>query len=164
VNDAIHEVLDLARGELRRNGVFVQVDLDPTLPPALGDRVQLQQVVLNLIVNAIEAMSHLADRTRTLVIRTARAETGEVAVAVEDTGPGIDPETAGRIFDPFFTTKPDGLGMGLSICRSIVEAHGGRLSASARSPRGTTFRFTIPAVAEVTSTASRTEAQEQARA
>jgi C4-dicarboxylate-specific signal transduction histidine kinase len=164
VNDAIHEVLELARGELRRNEVNVQTGLDPTLPPALGDRVQLQQVVLNLIVNAIEAMASVADRPKLLAIRTGRAESGEVAVAVEDTGPGLDPATAGRVFDPFFTTKPDGLGMGLSICRSIVEAHGGRLSSSPRAPHGTTFRFTLPTAAEAASTSSRTEVQQQARA
>jgi signal transduction histidine kinase len=164
VNDAIHEVLDLARGELRRNEVSVQADLDPTLPPALGDRVQLQQVLLNLIVNAIEAMAPVADRPRVLAIRTERTETGEVAVAIEDSGPGLDPATAARAFDPFFTTKPDGLGMGLSICRSIVEAHGGRLSLSPRMPHGTAFRFTIPTTAEATSTSSRTEVQQQARA
>ena len=159
MNDAIRDVLELARGELRGNDVSVQADLDPTLPPALGDRVQLQQVLLNLIVNATEAMAPIADRPKVLVIRTARAGTGEVAVTVEDTGAGLDPATAERVFDPFFTTKPDGLGMGLSISRSIVEAHGGRLSASPRSPHGTTFRFTVPAMAAAASTAPPTEVQ-----
>jgi C4-dicarboxylate-specific signal transduction histidine kinase len=148
VNGAIHEVLGLVRGELRRNDVSIQTVLGAGLPPALGDRVQLQQVVLNLVMNGIEAMSGVADRPRTLAIRTERAGAEGVAVVVEDAGPGLDPATAERIFDPFFTTKPNGLGMGLSICRSIVEAHGGELSASPRSPHGTTFRFTVPTVAE----------------
>jgi PAS domain S-box-containing protein len=153
MNDVIHEVLELARGELRRNEVSVQTDLAAGLPPVLGDRVQLQQVLLNLIVNAVEAMAQATVRPKAVVIRTERAETGEVAVAVEDTGPGLDPATAARIFDPFFTTKPNGLGMGLSICRSIVEAHGGQLSASPRAPHGTAFRFTIPTVTEASSPA-----------
>jgi PAS domain S-box-containing protein len=146
MNAAIYEVLELARGELRRSGVSVHTDLALNLPPTLGDRVQLQQVLLNLIVNAIEAMAPAANRPKVIVIRTARAEPAEVAVAVEDTGAGLEPATADRIFHPFFTTKPSGLGMGLSICRSIVEAHGGQLSASPGSPHGSTFRFTIPTV------------------
>jgi C4-dicarboxylate-specific signal transduction histidine kinase len=146
MNDAVHQVLELARGELRRHAVSVHVDLAPMLPPALGDRVQLQQVLLNLIVNAMEAMAAVADRSRQLVIRTELDASGEVSVAVEDTGPGLDPASAERIFDAFFTTKAHGLGMGLSICRSIVEAHGGALSASPRSPGGTAFRFTVPTV------------------
>jgi signal transduction histidine kinase len=160
INETVHEVLELARGELRRSDVAVHVDLDPALPSVQGDRVQLQQVLLNLIVNAIEAMAPVADRGKLLGIRTERVGTGEVAVAVEDSGPGLDPATTGRIFDPFFTTKATGLGMGLSICRSIVQAHGGELSASPRSPRGTTFRFTVPMTAEdASSTSSRADIQ-----
>jgi len=147
VNDIIYQVLELARGELKRNNVTVQADLAPKLPLVLCDRVQLQQVLLNLIVNAIEAMGSVPERTKVLTIRSARADSGEVAVAVEDTGPGIDPATADRVFHPFFTTKANGLGLGLSICRSIVDAHGGELSAIPRSPHGTTFRFTIQATA-----------------
>ena len=154
MNDAIHEVLELVQGELRRNGVSVHTDLALDLPPALGDRVQLQQVLLNLIVNAMEAMASIADRPKLLVIRTESAGSDDVAVAVEDTGPGLDPTTAPRVFDPFFTTKANGLGIGLSICRSIVEAHGGELSASPRSPHGTTFRFTVPTMAAARTVAS----------
>jgi PAS domain S-box-containing protein len=155
LNDAAHEVLELVRGELRRKDVAVQTELDPMLPSVLGDRVQLQQVLLNLIVNAMEAMAPIADRAKVVVVRTERAGPGEVAVAVEDTGPGLDPAAAGRIFDPFFTTKAHGLGMGLSICRSIVEAHGGELSASPRAAGGTRFRFTVPMSAPAsTSTAA----------
>jgi PAS domain S-box-containing protein len=154
MNDAIHEVLELAQGELRRNGVSVQTDLAPDLPPILGDRVQLQQVLLNLIVNAMEAMALVEDRPKLLVIRTGAAEVDDVSVAVEDTGPGLDPTAAPRIFDPFFTTKANGLGIGLSICRSIVEAHGGELSASPRSPHGTVFRFTVPTTVKAMTAAS----------
>jgi signal transduction histidine kinase len=110
-------------------------------------------------MNAIEAMAQVADRPKALVIRTRRADNGEVAVTVEDSGPGLDPATAQRVFDPFFTTKANGLGMGLSICRSIVEAHGGELTASPRSPHGTVFRFTIPTMANVASTSSSTAIQ-----
>jgi PAS domain S-box-containing protein len=144
IKDAIAEVLELARGELRRNEIIVRADFAPALPPVLGDRVQLQQVVLNLIMNGIEAMSFVHDRPKELVLRTASAGAEGVAIEVEDTGAGLDPTTVARIFDRFFTTKTNGLGMGLSICRSIVEAHGGQLSTSPRSPHGASFRFTIP--------------------
>ena len=109
--------------------------------------MQLQQVILNLIVNAIEAMSGVSDGPRDLVISTATAERGGVLVAVQDTGPGLDPAKLERLFEAFYTTKPDGLGMGLSICRSIIEAHGGRLWASANTPRGAIFQFVLPHVA-----------------
>jgi C4-dicarboxylate-specific signal transduction histidine kinase len=144
LNDAMQEVLELARGELRRHGAAVQVDLAYGLPAAFGDRVQLQQVALNLILNGAEAMATVADRPKVLTVRTEGADPSGVAVVVEDAGPGLDPAIAGRIFEPFFTTKPNGLGMGLSICRSIVDAHGGKLSASPRSPYGTSFRFVVP--------------------
>jgi PAS domain S-box-containing protein len=144
INAAISEVLELVRSELRRNDVSIRTVLDPELPTAFGDRVQFQQVVLNLILNGIEAMVAVADRPRILLIRTERSESDVATVIVEDTGPGVDPATIERVFDPFFTTKPKGLGLGLSICRSIVEAHGGRLSASPRAPGGTAFCFTVP--------------------
>ncbi len=159
INEAIHEVLELARGELRRSDVVVQADLDPVLPTVLGDRVQLQQVILNLVVNAIEAMIPVADRAKLLVIRTERPTSGGVAITVEDSGPGLDPATAARIFDPFFTTKANGLGIGLSICRSIIEAHGGELRASPRPAGGTTFRFTVPMSADAPSTAPLADVQ-----
>ena len=113
--------------------------------PVVGDRVQLQQVLLNLVMNAIEAMKPITERNRELTVSSTLAEPGSIVVAVEDTGTGLEPEIAQRIFEPFFTTKPDGLGMGLSICRSIIEAHGGRLWVSPREPHGTAVRFTVTA-------------------
>jgi signal transduction histidine kinase len=149
INDAIQEVLALTRNERQRHGVVLQTDLFSGDRPVLGDRVQLQQVMLNLIMNGIEAMSAVTDRPRVLTISSEPTERASVLVAVEDTGMGLDPTTGDRIFDPFFTTKPDGMGIGLSICRSIIEAHAGRLWASPRAPHGTTFRFTVPAAAEL---------------
>jgi PAS domain S-box-containing protein len=141
---AIEEVVALTRGELRQHGVVLRTELSAGDQPVLGDRVQLQQVMLNLIMNGMQAMTTVTDRDRELSVSVALAEPGRVQVAVEDTGPGLDPAVAQRIFEPFFTTKPDGLGIGLSICRSIVEAHGGCLRAFARAPHGAAFRFTIP--------------------
>jgi PAS domain S-box-containing protein len=149
IHDAIEEVLTLTRGELQRHGVVLRTDLSAGSRPVLGDKVQLQQVLLNLIMNAIQAMGAVTDRGRELAVSVARAEPCRVVVAVEDTGPGLDPAIAPRIFQPFFTTKTDGLGMGLSICRSIIEAHGGHLWASPRAPHGTAFHFTIPIVVEM---------------
>jgi PAS domain S-box-containing protein len=149
INDTIQEVLALTRNERQRHGVVLHADLFTGDRPVFGDRVQLQQVMLNLIMNGIEAMSAVTDRPRVLAISSEPTEAGGVLVAVEDTGTGLDPATADRIFDPFFTTKPNGMGMGLSICRSIIEAHAGRFWASPRAPHGTTFRFTVPASAEV---------------
>jgi signal transduction histidine kinase len=119
------------------------MELAADLPPIMGDRVQLQQVVVNLILNAIEAMSTVEDRERDLVIKTQRGEGDEVRVAVQDSGIGLDPKNVERIFDAFHTTKPGGLGMGLSISRSIVERHGGRLWAVSNDGPGSTFRFTL---------------------
>jgi C4-dicarboxylate-specific signal transduction histidine kinase len=115
------------------------------LPPIEGDRVQLQQVILNLVINAIEAMSGSDAAPRELLLSTERNESDDVLVKVRDSGPGLAPAAAERLFDAFFTTKPSGLGLGLSICRSIVEARGGRLWATANSPRGAVFQFTAPA-------------------
>ena len=144
INDAIDEVLALTRSELQRHGVVLHTDLLASDRSAFADRVQLQQVLMNLILNGIEAMKAIAGRQRILTISSEAAEPDGVLVAVADTGPGLDPDTADRIFEPFFTTKPQGLGMGLSICRSIVTAHGGRLWASPNAPYGTVFRFTVP--------------------
>jgi PAS domain S-box-containing protein len=144
INDAIDEVLALTRSELQRHGVVLHTDLLAGDRSAFADRVQLQQVLMNLILNGIEAMKAVAGRQRILTISSEAAEPDGVLVAVADTGPGLDPDTADRIFEPFFTTKPQGLGMGLSICRSIVTAHGGRLWASPNAPYGTVFRFTMP--------------------
>jgi signal transduction histidine kinase len=149
IGDAIEEVLALTRGEMQQHGVVLHTDLAAGGRPVLGDRVQLQQVLLNLIMNAVQAMGAVTDRRRELIVSVARAEPGRVQVAVEDTGPGLDPAIAQRIFDPFFTTKSDGLGMGLSISRSIIEAHGGQLWASPRAPHGTAFHFTIPIAVEI---------------
>jgi PAS domain S-box-containing protein len=145
VNAAIREVIELTRAEAVKNCVSVQTDFADGLPLIEGDRVQLQQVILNLIMNAVEAMSGFSDRMRQLLIRTREAERGGVLVAVRDWGPGLEAATLDRLFDAFYTTKSGGLGMGLSISRSIIEAHGGRLWASTNVPHGATFEFTVPA-------------------
>jgi C4-dicarboxylate-specific signal transduction histidine kinase len=143
LNAAILEVTALTRGEAVKSGVTVSTQLAGDLPRIECDRVQLQQVKLKLIVNAIHSMSGVEDGNRELHISTARIEPEGVCVAVQDTGHGLRAETLPRLFEPFYTTKPDGMGMGLSICRSIVEAHGGRLWATSCEPRGALFRFTI---------------------
>jgi PAS domain S-box-containing protein len=145
INDAIREVVALTHGEAMKNGVAVRTQLAEGLPPIEGDRVQLQQVILNLIINAIEAMRETNEAPRQLLLSTAKTEPDAVHVAVRDSGPGLAPEALERLFDAFYTTKPSGLGLGLSICRSIIEAHGGRLWASADLPCGATFQFTLPA-------------------
>src|SRR5258708_3562781 len=146
INEAVREVQALTRSELQRHGVTLHTDLSADDRPVFGDRVQLQQVLLNLIMNGIEAMRAVTERPKTLAITSEPVEPSGVLVAVEDTGTGLDPATADRIFDPFFTTKSDGLGMGLSICRSIIDAHGGGLWGSPGVPSGTVFPFTLPAV------------------
>jgi C4-dicarboxylate-specific signal transduction histidine kinase len=145
INGAIREVIELTHREAVKNGVSVQTHLADGLPPVQGDRVQLQQVIINLIINAIEAMSNVSDGSRELLINAGKADSGGVAVAVRDSGPGLAPATLKHLFDGFYTTKPGGLGLGLSICRSIIEAHGGRLWACANGPRGVIFQFTLPA-------------------
>jgi PAS domain S-box-containing protein len=143
MNQAIREVVALAEGEVRRNGVALRTELAGDLPPILGDRVELEQVVLNLIMNAIEAMSAIGDRPRELVIGTQSGEVDQVRVTVQDSGIGLDAQSMGRIFDAFYTTKPQGMGMGLAISRSIIEAHGGRLWAVPNDGPGATFQFTL---------------------
>ena len=145
INDAILEIVALTHGEAVKNGVSVRTQLAEGLPIIEGDGVQLQQVILNLIVNAIEAMSGTNEAPRDLLIGAEKADPDGVLVAVRDSGPGLAPETLERLFDAFYTTKASGMGMGLSICRSIIEAHGGRLWASANLPRGAVFQFTVPA-------------------
>jgi signal transduction histidine kinase len=164
INEAIKEVVILAQSEVQRNRVSLQTKLANDLPLILGDRIQLQQVILNLLMNAIEAMSGVADGPRELGVSSekvteipgeskveryedralADAEWTEVLITVRDSGPGLDPQRLNRLFDAFYTTKPQGLGMGLAISRSIIEAHGGRLWAKANVPQGAVFQFTLP--------------------
>jgi PAS domain S-box-containing protein len=145
LNDAIEEVTALMRGELSKHRVSIQIQLAGNLPPVHGDRVQLQQVMLNLILNAIEAMVDNESETRELIIRSESMPVGGLCVTVSDSGSGVAPEGRDRIFESFYTTKAGGVGIGLSICRSIVEAHGGRLWVDENLPRGATFKFTLPA-------------------
>jgi signal transduction histidine kinase len=145
VNEAVRGVIALIYGEVLKNRVSMQTQLADGLPLIQGDGVQLQQVVLNLILNAVQAMGAVTDGTREVLITTSQTEPNEVCLGVQDTGPGLSPESLPRLFEPFYTTKPEGMGMGLSICRSIIEAHGGRLWAAPSEPRGALFQFTIPA-------------------
>jgi C4-dicarboxylate-specific signal transduction histidine kinase len=144
VNDLIREILRLTQGEIQNGRVSVETDLTDALPEVLGNRVQLQLVFRNLITNAVEAMSSVGDRQRMLRISSGRTPSG-VRIAVADCGSGIDSEDLDRIFHTFFTTKSQGMGMGLSICQSIVEAHGGELSASPAQPHGAVFEVVLPA-------------------
>ena len=144
INEAIGEVIELTRSEALKTGVSVEMDSASGLPLVEGDRVQLQQVVLNLVVNAVQAMGEVTDGARELLVTSALANPDHVLVTVRDSGPGLAPGSFKRIFDPFYSTKSDGLGMGLSICRSIIEAHQGRLWAAANQPRGASFHFTVP--------------------
>jgi PAS domain S-box-containing protein len=144
INEAVREVIELTRSEAAKHGVSVRIALGENLPFVLGDRVQLQQVMLNLIVNALEAMSATCTGSRELLISTVRDSSKGVSIAVRDSGPGLRPIEIERVFDPFYTTKAHGLGMGLSICRSIVETHGGRLWADANAGCGTVFQFVLP--------------------
>jgi signal transduction histidine kinase len=141
----VREVIELTRGEALKNGVSVKTGFTKGLPIITGDRVQLQQVVLNLILNALQAMGEAGEDARRMLITTSQTELNELYIGVQDTGPGLSPETLSRLFEPFFTTKPNGMGMGLAICYSIVEAHGGRLWATACQPHGALFQFVIPA-------------------
>jgi C4-dicarboxylate-specific signal transduction histidine kinase len=147
INEAIGEVMPLVQREAANDRVALRLDLTPVLPKVLGDRVQLQQVIINLTINGIESMRDVADRPRQLVIRSKSHGEDRVLVEVVDAGTGIDNELADRLFNAFFTTKSHGLGMGLSIVRSIIEAHGGRVWASPNDEHGTTFQFTLPSQA-----------------
>jgi PAS domain S-box-containing protein len=151
VNDVIREVMALVKRELIRHRVSLRMDLAPALPRILGDWVQLEQVVINLVMNGLEAMQSITDRPRELVIRSGQDETQQVLVSVTDCGVGISAEHADRLFNAFFTTKADGMGMGLSICRSIMEAHGGRLWVTANRPHGAAFHLTLPPNADTAS-------------
>jgi PAS domain S-box-containing protein len=147
VNEVIQEMVVLLHGETVRNFILVRTELEAETPQVMADRVQLQQVLMNLMLNGMDAMKD-ANETRELIIKSQRGEKDQVIVSVDDTGLGLPPDQADRIFTAFFTTKPHGTGMGLSISRSIVESHGGRLWASNNSPRGASFRFSLPAKAE----------------
>jgi len=144
INEAVLEVIALTRGEVLKNGVVVKTQFADGLPRVQADRVQLQQVILNLIMNAIEAMNGVSEGARELSIRTDRSAANLVLVSLRDSGPGLDPKSVEHLFDAFYTTKTQGMGMGLAICRSIIEAHGGRLWAGANEPRGAVFQFTLP--------------------
>ena len=148
VNEAILEVIALTRSELDRSGVSLKVQLANDLPPVEGDRIQLQQVLINLIVNAVDAMRSTSEGARELWIETGTDASGGVLVAVRDTGPGLDAQTLDHLFDAFYTTKLSGMGMGLSICRSIIEAHGGRIWTTPNLPQGAIFQFALPACSE----------------
>ena len=144
LNDAVRELLVLLSGELQRAGVTVRTELSDGLPHVIGDRTQLQQVLLNLVMNAVDAMHGVDSRPRQLTIRSARCGDG-AQVSIEDSGTGIDPAHLHRLFDPFYTTKPHGMGIGLSVSRSIVESHHGNLWVALNSGDGATFAFSLPA-------------------
>ena len=144
VNSLVSKTLLLARRELTGHQVLLRMNLAPGLPMILGDRVQLQQVIINLVMNGIEAMRSITDRPRELVVRSGQDESGQAFISVADCGVGIAAEDVEQLFHPFFTTKSDGMGMGLTICRSMMEAHGGRLWATTTVPHGAMFQFTLP--------------------
>jgi signal transduction histidine kinase len=144
INDVIREAILLVQREVLSNGVSLRTELASALPPVLGDRVQLQQVVINLLMNGVEAMAPITDRQREILIRSEQHEADKVHVAVLDSGIGIESEIAEKVFSAFFTTKPSGMGMGLSISRSIIRAHGGRLWVSPNPDHGAAFQFTVP--------------------
>jgi signal transduction histidine kinase len=144
VNDVIEDILTLVRGELRKHGILLRKDLHPNLPNVEADRTQFQQVILNLIMNAVEAMAALVNQDRSLIVRSDVFDAGNVVITIEDSGAGFKPGDKERIFDAFYTTKAEGMGMGLFICRSIVEAHGGRLWASSGQQCGAVFYLVLP--------------------
>jgi C4-dicarboxylate-specific signal transduction histidine kinase len=144
INEAVHEVIELTRGEALKNGVSVKTEFAKGLPIITCDRVQLQQVVLNLILNALQAMGGDREGAGQVLITTSQTESNDACIGIQDTGPGLSSEILSRLFEPFYTTKPNGMGLGLAICRSIIEAHGGRLWAEANEPRGAVFQFTLP--------------------
>jgi C4-dicarboxylate-specific signal transduction histidine kinase len=144
VNETIHEVIALARSEIQRHGVALTTQLSAQVPVILADRIQVQQVLLNLIMNAIEAMRGVGEGRRALVVRSGTDASQHVMIAVQDSGPGVDPKSLDHLFEAFYTTKPHGLGLGLAISRSIIDTHGGRLWATANVPCGAVFQFTLP--------------------
>jgi C4-dicarboxylate-specific signal transduction histidine kinase len=148
LKEAINEVLLLARSKIVENEVAVQSRFAEGPLAAYGDRIQVQQVVMNLVLNAVEAMALVEARTRLLLISAAQSRADEIIVAIRDSDPGIEPDQLDRVFDAFYTTKPNGVGMGLAICRSIIGAQGDRLWAATKEPRGAIFLFTLPSVGE----------------
>jgi signal transduction histidine kinase len=144
VNGLIEDSIALVHGEVRGHRVLLRTELAEDLPPVAGDRVQLQQVILNLVMNGIESMKKVSDRPRELLITSRSEASGMVSVAVRDGGVGLEAKDTERVFEAFYTTKAEGLGMGLAICRSIIEAHGGRLWAEAKEPWGAVFQFCLP--------------------
>jgi signal transduction histidine kinase len=144
INETVEEIISLTRQEVRKNHVWLKTQLSDDVPPILADRIQLQQVILNLIINAVEALTAVPDAERVLQITTTAGPSGDVSLTVGDSGPGLDQEKLEEIFGAFYTTKPDGMGMGLAVSRSIIEAHGGRLWANKNEPRGAIFQFTLP--------------------
>jgi C4-dicarboxylate-specific signal transduction histidine kinase len=154
LNEATREVIAMSLSELRRNRMIPRLELADDLPPVTGDRVQLQQVILNLLFNALDAMSGVEDCPTPLVIRTARDEDDRVRLSVQDTGVGFDPQAAARLFEAFYTTKNDGMGIGLSVSRSIIESHHGRLWATLNDGPGATFSFSIPQASEAVTDAA----------
>jgi signal transduction histidine kinase len=154
INEAISEAIALVRGEVRENGVSLRTQLASDMPPVAGDRIQLQQVILNLITNAIDAMRQVDERERTLLISSRIDESNTVLVAVQDSGAGLDSDSLNLVFEAFHTTKPNGMGMGLAISRSIISAHGGRLWATKNAPQGAIFQFTLPAAPDKASALS----------
>ncbi len=148
LNDATQEVISLSLSDLQRNGAIVRHELADDLPLVTGDRIQLQQVILNLLRNASDAMRTVADRPREVLVKTEREEGNRVRLSVKDLGIGFDAEAADKLFEAFYTTKDDGMGVGLHVSRSIIEAHHGRLWATVNNGPGATFSFAIPCAAE----------------
>jgi len=144
INDTIRDVLALARSEVQRHGVVVETHLAEEVPLVRADRIQIQQVLLNLLINALEALSGVGDGPREVEVRSEPDAASGVLVTVRDSGPGLDPQRLDRLFEAFYTTKPQGLGLGLAISRRIIEAHGGRLWATANVPHGAVVQFTVP--------------------
>jgi signal transduction histidine kinase len=157
LNEATREVIALSRSELQLGGAVTRLELAEDLPLVTGDRIQLQQVIINLLRNAFEAMSDVEDRPREIVIRTARGDDDRVCLSVQDSGVGFEPHGAERLFDAFYSTKPDGMGIGLSVSRSIIESHRGRLWAVPNDGPGATFAFSVPRCAERAEAARRPE-------
>jgi signal transduction histidine kinase len=155
IHEAIHEMLELLTSDFVRDGVVLATDLRPGSARVTGDKVQLQQVLQNLLRNALDAMAKTSHRGRRIEVAVERTPAGEIRVSVHDNGCGIDPAGMQKLFEPLYTTKAEGMGMGLSICRSIIQTHGGRLWAEPGFPYGTVFRFTLPDAGEIMSPSSK---------